>query len=159
QIFERGTTGTSLTDVGEFLVRFSRELLDTRAEIIRTTQAIHQAGLEPFRLGFSSLASSRAFTEVCGTYRDLFPRGKIQPESIDTDRLVERIQRRNLDAAIVTLPVPVESFLVQPLSAEPLAVCLRKDDPLAAEETIAPNLLNGRLWAFSDPHVHPRAHE
>jgi hypothetical protein len=41
---------------------------------------------------------------------------------------------------------------------EKLVVCLRKDDPLAQHEALAPEQLSGQLGIFSDPRHHPRAH-
>ncbi|MCU1302756.1 MAG: transcriptional regulator, LysR family [Candidatus Sulfotelmatobacter sp.] len=53
QIFERDRGGMNLTAAGESLLRFARELLQTRIDVVKAVQAIHQATLRPFRLGFT----------------------------------------------------------------------------------------------------------
>jgi DNA-binding transcriptional LysR family regulator len=158
EIFERDRGGATLTDVGEALVGFSRQLLDTRIEIIQALQAIQQAAMRPFRLGFTSFVRSHVLSIVCGTYRDLFPNGDIRPESGDIEDLLERMKTGTLDAALVTLPLSSDGFRVQPVMHEPLVVCIRKDDPLASLGELPPESLNGKLGIFSDPRHHPSAH-
>src|SRR5260370_29600279 len=48
QIFERDRGGMNLTAAGESLLRFARELLQTRIDVVKAVQAIHQATLRPF---------------------------------------------------------------------------------------------------------------
>jgi DNA-binding transcriptional LysR family regulator len=52
-IFDRSRGGATLTDAGESLLRFARELLQTRVEIVNAIQAIQLASLHPFRIGFT----------------------------------------------------------------------------------------------------------
>jgi len=158
QIFERDRVGMTLTPAGESLVRFGRELLQTRTEVVRAVQAIHEATMRPFRLGFTPFVEHQVIATVCDAYRDLFPKGTILPENGDTEDVIERLRTAELDAALVTLPVLPNGYRVQPVMHEPLVVCLRKDDPLAQEDELRTESLNGRLATFSDPRHHPRAH-
>lgn len=151
RIFDRDTAGTALTEVGELLVRCSRELLETRAEIVRTSQAVQQATAEPFRLGFTPLIHGRTLAEVCGVYRRLFPRGQIYPECEDSTALIKQLHSGDLDAGLMTLPVDSGTFRIQPLTTDPLMACIRKDDPLAENREIPPSDLKDRLWVFGSP--------
>ena len=159
QIFERDRAGSTLTPAGESLLRFARELLQTRIEVVNAVQAIHQATMRPFRLGFTPFIEHEVITTVCDAYRDLFPKGSIQPENGDTDDVVARLKAAELDAALVTLPLVPDGYHVQPVMHEPLVVCIRKDDPLAQLDELPAQSLNDRLAIFSDPRHHPRAHE
>ncbi len=118
-----------------------------------------RATLQPFRLGFSPFVDKCVLATVSRAYRDLFPRGDISPETGDTNELLERLKEGSLDAALVTLPLSPDGYQVQPIMHEPLAVCMRKDDPLAQYEQVPPDALNGRLAIFSDPRHHPLAHQ
>lgn len=158
QIFERDRVGMTLTPAGESLVRFGRQLLQTRIEVVSAVQAIHQATMRPFRLGFTPFIEHQVIATVCDAYRDLFPKGTILPENGDTEDIVSRLREAELDAALVTLPVHPDGYRVQPVMHEPLVVCIRKDDPLAQESELRAESLNGRLATFSDPRHHPRAH-
>lgn len=159
QVFDRSRDGVSLTDAGESLLAFARELLQTRIHVVKAVQAIQQTSLHPFKLGFSPFVEQNVLGEVCSAYRELFPKSVIEPESGDTDELVRSLRAGEIDAALVTLPLEPDGYKIQAIMHEPLVVCVRKDDPLAHEETIDPEQLSGRLGIFSDPRHHPRAHE
>jgi DNA-binding transcriptional LysR family regulator len=156
QIFEPG--GATLTGAGESLLRFARQLLDMRVELVNALQALHHASIQPFRLGFTPFVDKSVLDTVSQAYRDLFPKGNISPENGDTHNLLERLEDGTLDAALVTLPLNSDGCVVQPVMHESLVVCLRSDDSLAVHEEIPPALLNGKLAIFSDPRHHPLAH-
>jgi DNA-binding transcriptional LysR family regulator len=147
-----------LTVAGESLLGFAQQLLEMRKEIIEVVQGIEQSALRPFRLGFTPFVEPHVLETVTHAYRDLFPRGDIEPESCDTEVVVERLRSGDIDAALVTLPIAPDGFAVQPVMHEKLVVCLRKDDPLAQHETLTTEELTGQLGIFSDPRHHPRAH-
>ena len=158
QIFEREHGGSTLTAAGESLLGFAHHLLKLRIEVVNAVQAIHQATMRPFRLGFTPFVEREVIATVCDSYRDLFPKGSIHPETGDTDELVGRLRADELDAALVTLPLIPDGYCVRPIVHEPLVVCIRKDDPIAQHDQLAPETLNKRLAIFSDPRHHPRAH-
>ena len=112
QIFERDRVGMTLTPAGESLVRFGRELLRTRTEVVKAVQAIHQATMRPFRLGFTPFVEHQVIATVCDAYRDLFPKGTILPENGDTEDVIDRLRTAELDAALVTLPVLPDGYRV-----------------------------------------------
>ena len=157
-VFDRSRDGTTLTDAGESLLRFARELLQTRIEIVNAIQAIQQASHHPFRIGFTPFVEQHVIGTVCKAYKEIFPRAVVIPQNGDTEELVEHLKAQALDAALVTLPLAAEGFIVQPIMHESLVVCIRKDDPLAGQVALSTRDLNGRLGIFSDPRHHPRAH-
>ena len=157
-IFDRSRGGTTLTDAGESLLRFARELLQTRVEIVNAIQAIQQASLHPFRIGFTPFVEQHVIGTVCRTYKEIFPRALVIPQNGDTEDLVERLKAQELDAALVTLPLAADGYVVQPIMHESLVVCIRRDDPLAGQVALSTGDLNEKLGIFSDPRHHPRAH-
>jgi DNA-binding transcriptional LysR family regulator len=159
QIFDRDRGGPTLTEAGEALLGFARQLLQTRVEVVNAVQAIHLASMQPFRLGFTPFVEHQVLATVCDSYRDLFPKGRIHPENGDMDEVIRRLSAAELDAALVTLPLIPDGYCIQPIMHEPLVVCIRKDDPLAERNELAAEALNGRLAIFSDPRHHPKAHE
>jgi DNA-binding transcriptional LysR family regulator len=100
QIFERDHAGSTLTPAGESLLQFARELLQTRKDIVKAVQAIHQAAMRPFRLGFTPFIEHEVITTVCDAYQELFPKGRIEPENGDTDDIIRRLSAAELDAAL-----------------------------------------------------------
>src|SRR5271154_6132639 len=72
--------------------------------------------------------------------------------------LLHRMEEKSLDAGILPLPVPGPNWVVSHIASDPLVVCMRSDDPLAAAREIQPSELAGRLKVFRDPETHPAAH-
>jgi DNA-binding transcriptional LysR family regulator len=77
---------------------------------------------------------------VCKAYKEIFPRAVVIPQNGNTEDLlwfsgvVERLKAQELDAALVTLPLAADGFIVRPIMHESLAVCIRRDNP---ERTVA----------------------
>jgi DNA-binding transcriptional LysR family regulator len=142
-IFDRSRGGSTLTDAGESLLRFARELLQMGVEIVNAIQAIQQASLHPFRIGFTPFVEQHVIGTVCRAYKDIFPRALVIPQNGDTEDLVERLRAQELDAALVTLPLAADGFTVQPIMHESLVVCIRRDDPLAGQVSLSTADLNG----------------
>jgi DNA-binding transcriptional LysR family regulator len=158
QIFERDRAGATPTPAGETLLQYARASLQARIEIIKAVKAIQETSLQPFRLGFTPFIEPYVIETVTETYQSLFPRGIILPESVDTNDALGRIKDGELDAVLVTLPVIPNGYCVQNIMQKRLVVCIRKDDALAAQKSLPPQALDGRLAIFSDPRHHPLAH-
>jgi DNA-binding transcriptional LysR family regulator len=158
QIFERDRAGATPTPAGETLLQYARASLQARIEIIKAVKAIQETSLQPFRLGFTPFIEPYVIETVTETYQSLFPRGIILPESVDTNDALGRIKDGELDAVLVTLPVIPNGYCIQNIMQKRLVVCIRKDDALAAQKSLPPQALDGRLAIFSDPRHHPLAH-
>jgi DNA-binding transcriptional LysR family regulator len=73
-------------------------------------------------------------------------------------QLLHKMGEKSLDAAILPLPVTGPNWVVSHIASDPLVVCMRSDDPLAAAKEIQPSELADRLKVFRDPGTHPAAH-
>lgn len=158
KLFIRVHNGVQLTSAGQSFYNLARQLLELREEAVNSLQAVQEAETRSFRLGFSQFVEHAVLQTVSEAYRQLFPKGSIELEGDDTDALLKRLQRAELDAALITLPFSIDDLYAQPLMHERMLVCLRRDDPLASNEELDPSNLNGKLGIFSDSHHHPTAH-
>lgn len=158
RLFHRVRNGVQLTSAGHSFYNFACQLLELREEAVNSLQAVQDAETKPLRLGFSQFIEHAVLQTVSQAYRELFPKGSVELEGDDTDALLKRIERGELDAALITLPFSIESLRFQSLLHERMVVCVRKDDPLANKAELNAEDLNGRLGIFSDPHRHPSAH-
>jgi DNA-binding transcriptional LysR family regulator len=158
-LFKRGNRGgATLTESGQSLYNFARQLVDLREEAVNSIQAVQQISSRPFRLGFSQYVEHLVLQTVSRAYRELFPKGEVVAEGDDTDVLLDRVQKGELDAALVTLPLGLEGLCEQPVMHERMVVLICKDDALATKEDLSVEDLNNRLAIFSDPRHHPSAH-
>ena len=88
-------------------------MLQTRVDVVKAVQAMQQAVIQPFELGFTPFIEQHVLGTVCRAYRARFPKGKIHPRSSDTDDLLARLSTDELDAALVTLPLGSENFCIR----------------------------------------------
>jgi DNA-binding transcriptional LysR family regulator len=158
QIFERDRVRSVPTPAGETLVHYARVALEGRVETMDAVQAIQQASLRPFRLGFTSFIEAHELETVTQAYSALFPLGKMSPEIVDTADVADLLEDDELDAALVTLPLISDNYSTQKMMQEPLVVCIRKDDALAKLAALPAKALSGRLALSGDLRRHPVAH-
>lgn len=159
RIFVRRPEGCTLTADGSVLLNLAYPMLEDRKHLVQTLQAIRAGRMKPLRLGFTAFVDKRLLEKITRTYRDLLPGCEIRPESGDTNELASRVCEDSLDAAIVTLPIDPDGLRIKLLEQERLVVCLRSDDPLAANAAISPAALDGRLGIFRYQRYHPAAYD
>ena len=158
QIFDR-ENGNALTREGRILLRYGLESLQTREHVVQTLKAIHLGAMNPLRLGFSPFVQKSLLRTVTDLYKDLLVDCEIVPETGDTDEIVSRVQRNELDAAIVTLPIEEETFETTVIDRERLLVLMRSDDPLAGHAEVPAQELDRKVCIFMYQRHHPAAYE
>lgn len=158
KLFDR-ERGTTLTAEGKVLLRYGREGLRTRCHIVETIQAIHAGRMKPLKLAFTPFVLNSLLKAVSDLYKDLIPDSEIIPESYDTQEVVASLRNGECDAAIVTLPINSEALDVTVLERHRLVLCMRVDDPLAAEPEVPIAALDEKLCIFTYQKHHPMAYE
>ena len=158
KIFDR-ERGTTLTAEGKVLLRYGRDGLRTRDHIVETIQAIHAGRMKPFRLAFTPFVLNPLLKVVTDLYKDLIPDSETVPESDGTQDVVDWLRDGECDAALVTLPINSEGLELTVLDRHRLVVCMRTDDPLAAEEEVPAAALDRKISIFTYQKHHPLAYE
>ena len=110
------------------------------------------------RMGLSSFINPDVLQSLRQAYTRLFPESPIQMTGGNPIQLLHRMEEKSLDAAILPLPVTGPNWVVSHIASDPIVVCMRSDDPLAAAKEIQPSELACRLKVFRDPDTHPAAH-
>jgi len=121
-LFDRTTRPPRLNAHGQDLVREARDVLarfDRLAERARASGEI--AGT--LVIGSASGIAAASIPRTLAALRDKHPRLMIRIEEGRTDQLVNRLRRRELDAALITAPIIPESGMqTLPLYTETLMV-------------------------------------
>ena len=155
----RNSKGVRTTPSAEILIAGGRELIRLRDALIVTARGLHLVTFSPLRLGFSSFVDHGLYEMVCSIHRSLFPECEITPKSGDNVELLRSLERGDIDAALLTLPVSGTGFKSYPFAKSRLVVCMKSDDPLARLKEIAPSELQAKLTIFQEPKQHPEAHQ
>jgi DNA-binding transcriptional LysR family regulator len=158
QIFVRHHDGVRITAAGQMIVSYAIEAVKSRNEIIHVARAVHCGEIPPLRIGFSCFVQQDVLRSLSDAYASLFPGCPMQFSGGDPVQILRRMEERNLDAAVLPLPISGDQWTLEPVASAPLAVCMRADGPLAQQTEIQPSELAKRLKIFRNPDAHPEAH-
>jgi DNA-binding transcriptional LysR family regulator len=158
-LYRRSKSGRiRLTAAGIAFKLLARGLLDARDEVMATLLAVERGEVRTLRLGCSSRADPTLFHAFCALHKELLPDCPVRPIHGDTAQLAEEVAAGQIDAAIVTLPVPDPSLCVEKIRHDRLVVCLRADSALAGKASLQPADLQEHPTVLYDPQRHPHAH-
>ena len=133
--------------------------LKSREELITMARAVHHGVVPPLRLhGFSSFVNGHLLQSFRETYEATFPGCRINLASGEAVSILARLDRSDLDCAILPLPVDTDHYQVQQISRSPLVLCLRSDDSLAQLNQVDIHEVADRIRIFRDPELQPSAH-
>lgn len=104
QLIEREARGASLTQAGETAVERARTILSNTADLV---SAARQAGAPltgPFRLGAIPTIAPFLLPRTLKALRKAHPNLKLYLREDQTERLLDALKSRTLDAALIALP-------------------------------------------------------
>lgn len=151
----RGSRGTGLSPAGLLLLPLARQLLQLRGEATRTISAVHHRRKASFRWGYSPFVSRGLLLEALRAYKELVPEGADGQMSDGSANLAKMVERGQLDAAIVTLPVAGRELFRQVVCSERYMVCLRRDDAFASAKSLSPGSVAANLKIFVNRSQNP----
>lgn len=158
QIFVRHHDGVRVTAAGQMVVSYAIEAVKTRNEVILAARAVHCGEIPALRIGFSCFVHQEILRSLSDAYASLFPDCRIQFAGGDPAQILRRMEEKNLDAAVLPLPISGRDWIVERIASAPVVVCMRADDPLAQQTEIQPSELGKSLKIFRSPEGHPEAH-
>jgi DNA-binding transcriptional LysR family regulator len=140
-LLHRGPRKVALTGPGELLLktthRVERELQDALAQIAET-RALQRGTLS---LAGGMTVCMYILPRVLKRFRSLYPKVELSLSSAPTAALLERLRRRELDLALLTLPVVAADVEVKPVIKEEMVVVTAPGHPLMRERPVAPKSL------------------
>jgi DNA-binding transcriptional LysR family regulator len=133
-------------------------LFQLRDEIFAALRAIATGGIRKLRLGCETVVDPGLFQMACEIHKHYLPGCVILPFSEDADELVQEVRSGEIDGALVTLPLDLQELCVETIRRDPLVICLRADDPLAAKAAVHPVDLKGKRAILPHPQQHLAAY-
>lgn len=157
-IFNRLQNGLKLTPAGRIVATYAENTLKEWDQMLVMARAVQRNEVPPLRLGFSSFINAKMLEKFREGYERMFSGCAIQLMSGDPLLCLQRLDARQLDCAILPMPVESVPYSVQQISQSPLVVCMRSDDVLAEYAQVDIYEAAQRITIFSDPELHPSAH-
>lgn len=104
QLIERESRGASLTQAGEAAVERARIILSDTADLVAATQQAGAPLSGGFRLGAIPTIAPFLLPRTLKALRAAYPNLKLYLREDQTERLIEGLRSRKLDAALIALP-------------------------------------------------------
>lgn len=104
QLIEREARGASLTQAGEAAVERARSILSDAADLVSAAQQAGAPLTGAFRLGAIPTIAPFLLPKTLKALRAAHPSLKLYLREDQTDRLLEALRARKLDAALIALP-------------------------------------------------------
>lgn len=104
QLIEREARGASLTQAGEAAVERARSILSDTADLVSAAQQAGAPLTGAFRLGAIPTIAPFLLPKTLKALRAAHPSLKLYLREDQTDRLLEALRARKLDAALIALP-------------------------------------------------------
>jgi DNA-binding transcriptional LysR family regulator len=138
----------ALTQAGEDLFVRARLILG-RVDEFESAAGAARAAVDS-RLSLGTSAPHLAMPLVAG-FKGRHPRASLAVSIGNTTTLLDDVVRCRIDIGIMTLLDPPPHLACALVDAPRLAVCMRRDDPLALRAALSPVDLAGRAFVLREP--------
>ena len=136
QLFERTNKHVMVTDVGKEIIARARSLLLQVDDIKRIAKAHQDPFAGVFRLGVFPTLAPYVLPRCVVPIHKKFPKLKLFLTEEKTDILIERVQKGELDCALLALPIDNDSLISTPLFDDPFMLAVAKTHPLSKRKTV-----------------------
>jgi len=152
-LFERTNRSVEITPIGEVILGHARLLLE-QVETIEGIARAHQDPLEgPLRIGAIPTLSPYLMPLILVPLKRQFPQMRLALSEELTEYLLARLQRHELDAALIASPIDQPELVQVPLFDEPFWLAHPRNHPLYYKEKInAQDLSDQELLLLAEGH-------
>ncbi|MCW8908809.1 MAG: LysR substrate-binding domain-containing protein [Sedimenticola sp.] len=136
-IFERSNRSVEITPVGQEILHHARQIME-QAEAIQQVSKRHQDPLAgPLRIGAIPTLSPYLMPLILAPLRKRHPQMQLVLSEEMTGTLLQRLQRHEIDAALLATPADSPELDTLPLFDEPFWVAYPRNHPFYTRDKIA----------------------
>lgn len=136
ELVERDPRGVRLTPAGEEVALRARSLLASAKDLVDSAQGAGEPLGGVFRMGVIPTIAPFLLTGMMTDLREEYPALKLHLREDVTDRLLEKLQAGELDAALIALPYETPQLTAIKLFRDEFWFVAREDDPHAKKKQI-----------------------
>ncbi len=144
QLVERHTRRVLMTDAGAAVAQQARKVLMAAKEIRDIAESFHDIMAGELQMGLIPTIAPYLLPQVISSLGQHFPHLKLWLHEYQTSQLLEMLKRGELDLIIQALPIGSHDFCEVTLFSEPFYLALHQDHPLAQQEQISLDQLQGQ---------------
>lgn len=152
-LFERTNKRVMPTPVGLTLIAQAQVILEEAEKLRYMAQQVHDPMSGPLRLGVIPTLGPYLLPHLVPHLRAKYPLLRLYLREEITARLLDHLHTGELDALLLSLPVPHGGLEVEALFCEPFVLACPVGDPLAGKRRIREaDLLDAPLLLLEDGH-------
>lgn len=139
QLVEREPRGASLTRAGEEVARRARIVLTEAQDLVA---AAHEAGRPlsgTFHLGAIPTIAPYVLPQILPALRETYPDLRLVLREDTTERLLDALRARALDAALIALPWEAPGIETEKLADDEFLLIAPPDHPLSERNGLSPD--------------------
>lgn len=153
QLIERETRGATLTNAGEAAVDRALKILSDTADLVSAAQQAGAPLSGPFRLGAIPTVAPFLLPRTLKALRAAYPELKLYLREDQTERLLDDLRGRKLDAALIAVPWQSHGIETIVLGEDEFLLVAPKDHRLAKADSVRPtDLVNEDILLLDDGH-------
>lgn len=151
-LFERGNKGVTPTEACTRLLGHVRGAVAEADAILNLARGLRDPLAGRLRLGIIPTLAPYLLPLVFGPLREALPRLDLEPWEDQTVLLLERLQRHELDAALLATEPEGPEWQSEVLFEEPFLAALPPEHPLAAQARVSQADLARDILVLADGH-------
>ncbi|WP_420430476.1 hydrogen peroxide-inducible genes activator [Hyphobacterium sp.] len=152
-LVERGARGTTLTPAGEAAVARAWKTLAEAEDLVQAARAAGEPLSGPFHLGVIPTIAPFLLPKLLPVLSAAHERLQLYLREDLTERLLDGLRARNLDAALIALPYEAPGIESVTVGSDEFLFAAAADHPLASRDTVSANDLDGeKLLMLEDGH-------
>ncbi|WP_062270291.1 LysR family transcriptional regulator [Endozoicomonas arenosclerae] len=150
QLFDRTGNKLLINHQGELLMPLASELLDRTSEIETLFRDLQNTESGHLRIGASTTIGNYLLPDTLAQVSADFPNISFNMDIRNTENIISRVASFDLDIGCVEGPCQHEDINVIPWQEDELLVICGPNHPLAKEQEVTPEQLNGQSWILRE---------
>lgn len=146
-LLERGGNRAKVTNAGEAVLRFSEEVLESRAGLLRELAAL-QSGSSLVTIGCSASSTHQVIPQLMGELLRIAPDIQLRVTTLPPDEASARLLKGELDFTLTTDAYLSDRLVGEPFSTSRLFVVAAPTHPLARKGRATPEELAAHPFAL-----------
>jgi LysR family hydrogen peroxide-inducible transcriptional activator len=135
-IFDRGKHPVEPTVIGKQIIKQARITIQEAQRIEELVKGSKGQVSGEFRLGIIPTVSTNLLPRFLRTIMEKYPDIELKIEELQTDQILEKLDRNQLDAGILATPLDRSEIIEKPLYYEPFMAYVPKGHRLESEEFV-----------------------
>ncbi len=132
-LFERGSGGVKLTEVGEEYIRAAERIMDIREEFSNRLNDINELNIGHIIVGGTNYLSSYLLPRIINRFAERYPNVEVTLVEANSSKMGEMLKAGEIDIIIDSFDENFDEYEVYPLTNEAILVCVPKDREINRE--------------------------